>query len=196
MDKIEDCRNRLAALTTEGIGAPHASPADSLAACRARRVALRELKRDVLARLYSLRTATHAQAKKTLGPKPSPGELWERREEGARRLLEDVRQRVIGHVDDASAEAVEAWGEINREIDRRLGLLAELERKLAAAAGEAPAGAARNEKRDREAADDDLYAAVGAAVQQGLTGSAFCPHCGQSVEPDDRFCRRCGHHLG
>ena len=101
--------------------------------------------------------------------------------ERARGLLADVRQRVKGLLDDKGAAAVAAWAEINREIDRRLDLLAELEGKLA--------------RRETDDESDDLYAAVGAAVQKGSRPGAFCVHCGHGIEPDDRFCRRCGHRL-
>ncbi len=46
-----------------------------------------------------------------------------------------------------------------------------------------------------EEASDDLYAAVGATVRKAGKAAAYCPHCGQGVEADDRFCRRCGHRL-
>ena len=107
---------------------------------------------------------------------------------------------------DGKGSAVEAWAEINREIDRRLDRLAGLEVKLARVAGEGdapappvppvPPAADRPQVARRETPDDDdLYAAVGAAVQKGSRSGAFCSHCGQGVEPADRFCRRCGRRL-
>ncbi|MCP3960656.1 MAG: zinc ribbon domain-containing protein [bacterium] len=194
MGKIDICRSRLANLTVEG------SPEKSLEACRSRQKRLRSLKREVLAQLLALRIEVQEQTQKTRGPKPSLRELWERRDEGARELLADVKQRVTGLLDEETPAAIEAYSEINEEIDARLAKLTEIESRLAGVTGEVDDAAARIERRlssDRseDHEDDDLYAAVGAAVKEGPRPDAFCSHCGQGIEPDDRFCRRCGHRL-
>jgi hypothetical protein len=198
MEQIERYRSRLAALTTAAMESPDAIPGEALAACRAQQSGLRQLKKEVLAHLLTLRARAREDARRSLAPNPSLKELWERRDEGARELLDDVRERVTGLFDDADAEAVEAWGEISREIDERLDRLRELEPKLARAAGEEPAaalGLPGRRRLDRDAGDDDLYAAVGAAVQKGSRPGAFCSQCGQGVASGDRFCRHCGHRL-
>ena len=200
MAKIDLFRNRLATLTADGIEGPGTSPERALAACRSRQERLRSLKRQVLAQLFALRVEVQEQTRKTRGPRPSMRELWERRDEGARELLADVKQRVTGLLDEETPDAIEAWSEINEEIDAKLASLAEIESRLAASTGELDAAAARIERRlrsDRQESheDDDLYAAVGAAVQDGERPTAFCSYCGHGIEPDDRFCRRCGHRL-
>lgn len=201
MEKFEEYRSRLAALDAEGASSD-ASSGVSLAACRSLQDRLRELKREILAQLFTVRANVHRQAKRSLGPRPTMRELWDRRDEGAKNLLKDVQLRVTGLLDDKDGSAaVGTWSGINQEIDARLGRLAELERELSrAAAGPAEdlaPGLTERPKPDRqEAAEDDLYAAVGAAVQKGAAaGDAFCAHCGQPIDADDRFCRRCGHVL-
>ncbi len=210
MKKIEDYRRRLAALEVE--------QAASLAASRSLESRLRSLKRQVLAKLTALRAGAGERGARSRKP---------RTEEGARKLLKDVHDRVTGLLDNRdAATAVEEWSQINQEIEARLARLAELEPTLARAADEAaagvrPAGPPSTEGREaagedpdddlyaaagprpadrpgterRESGDDDLYAAVGAEKQKGSRHDAYCPHCGKGVEPDDRFCRRCGHHL-
>lgn len=198
MEKIEEYRNRLAAFTTAGVGSPDASPAESLKACRSLQSQLRDFKREVLAQLLTLRAKTQEQARRSLDL-PSLRELWERRDEGARKLFEDTQERLTGFLDDEAEDAMEAWAEINEEVDARLGRLAELEHKLARAAGEDDAGAFHPRNRPgigpRDTGDDDLYAAAGAAAQQGTKRGAFCARCGRGIEADDRFCRHCGHSL-
>lgn len=200
METFEEYQSRLAALAAEGAGSPGASPEASLAACRSARDRLRELKREILAQLFKVRAHIHRQAKRATGQGPTLGELWDRRDEGARSLVKDVQLRVIGLLDDkGGSAAVEAWARLNREIDAHLRRLAERERQLArAAVGEddvasRPPGLPAPERRKAE--KDDLYAAVGSAVQKGAKGGAFCSHCGQPIDAEDRFCRRCGHHL-
>ena len=211
MDEIKDFRRRLAALSTRG--------AATLAGCRSRQSRLRELKREVLERLADLRSEIRERARRSLEGPPSPREVWERRQEGAKKLLADVQERVIGLVDGKPGDAVEALTGINEEVDARLADLEQLESRLSSGAGArraeiareaatgdadddqvyAAAGAAvRPPKAETEVAapSDDVYAAAGAAVQKGEPLSdAYCPHCGQGHEADDRFCRRCGRRL-
>ncbi|MEM7350761.1 MAG: zinc ribbon domain-containing protein [Acidobacteriota bacterium] len=187
MDNIAQVRESLDDLST--------GESASLAACRERQEALRRLKRQVLARIFALRNDVRGQAEKTRGPKPTVDELWERRDEGAKALLEDVHESVIGLVDDDSEDAIEAWSELNREIDALLEKLEALERKLSASAPAIDRDRLLNIGRQDDS-EDDLYAAVGAAVQKGAKDGPFCPHCGQRIDATDRFCRRCGHRLG
>ncbi len=216
MDKIAEYRRRLAALSTEGVDADSPSPAKALADCRSLEDRLRELKREVLARIAALRAEVREQAKASLKPLPSA------RKERAKRLLADVQQRVIGLVDGKRGDATRAWAQINQEIDQHLARLARLESRLTRVASArrvaarppkaearaedsgdddlyAAAGAAAHppkaEARAEDSGDDDLYAAVGAEVRKGEPSGAFCPHCGRGLEPDDRYCRRCGHRL-
>ena len=223
MDQIKDIRRRLAALTVSGVDANSSTPATSLADCRAIQSRLRELKREVLARIRALRTEVSDRARESLRSRPSMREDWKRRREGAKQLLTDVQKRVIGLVDGKHGDALEAWSKVSEEIDERLAKLEELETRLARVAGEAAVGrrraapppAAENEAEgtddlyaaagaatrpppaqdEPEEAGDDLYAAVGATVKKAGKAAAYCPHCGQGVEADDRFCRRCGHRL-
>lgn len=192
MDAYEAYRSRLADLDAEGAPSP--------AACRAARERLRELKREILARLFEVRAHVDRQAQRARGPGPTLGELWDRRDEGARALLKDVRLRVTGLLDDEEGSAaVDSWARLNQEIDARLERLAERERELSRAVGESAAASRRTARpvaEDRDAAEDDLYAAVGAAVKKGAKGGPFCSHCGQPLDAGDRFCRRCGHRLG
>ncbi len=224
MDKIAEYRRRLAALSIEGVGGDFSSPAKRLADCRSLEGRLRELKRQVLGQIASLRGEAQERAKASLKPRPSLREAWERRQEGAKRLLADVHQRVIGLVDGKHDDAARAWGQINQEIDQRLARLAELETRLTGVVGEAT-GAGRVATRRRktaaedtadddlyaavgaeacppeakaeteDTAEDDLYAAVGAEARKGQPRAAYCRHCGQGLEADDRYCRRCGHRL-
>ena len=192
MDDIEGYRRRLAALSNDRAGNRGASLADYQAA----QSRLRQLKRDVLARVAGLRSDVQERAAASLEGPPTLREAWRRRREGAGKLLSDVQQRVIGMVTREDGDAIEALTRINEEIDARLERLAGLERSLA----RRPEGDARTEPRPRPAEDeaagnDDLYAAVGAAVQRGEKADAHCPHCGRGLAPDDRFCRRCGHRL-
>ena len=133
MTKIQQCRRRLAALTTGGVESSHSSPGEALAACRALQAELRTLKQEVLARLAELRARAGERARRSMGL-GSPDEPLESRALKARGLLADVQRRVTGLL-DGKGSAVEAWAEINREIDRRLDRLAGLEVKLARAAG-------------------------------------------------------------
>ncbi len=223
MDKIKDIRRRLAALSVAGVDAESRSPATSLADCRAIQSRLRELKREVLVRIGALRTELTEQARESLGSRPSMRQDWQRRKEGAKQLLAGVQKRVIGLVDGKHGDALEAWSRLSEEIDARLSKLEGLETRLARVAGEA-AGVGRQAARSpategedsgddlyaaagasarpqpagdeaEDAGNDDLYAAVGATVRKGGKAGAYCPHCGQGLEPDDRFCRRCGHRL-
>ncbi len=202
MTKIEQYRRRLADLGVEEIEAGSATPATTLAACRVLESRLRQLKRDVLAEVTALRDRAEgrgARSRKRLS------------QEGARKLLKDVHDRVTGFLDNRDAATVVGeWSEISREIDARLARLAELELGLVRAARrETPgedadddlyaAAAARPRDRpevaSRESGGDDFYAAVGAVAQKGEAHDAYCPHCGRGVEADDRFCRKCGHRL-
>ncbi len=210
MSKIGEFRRRLAALDVEQIAAGSASPATSLVSCRALESGLRSLKRQVLAELTTLRAG--AEERGTRSRKPLTPE-------GARQLLKDVQDRVTGFLDNREArDALGQWSQIDREIDDRLARLAELEAKLARTVGApdaavrrqtagedpddevyaaaAPRPADRSNEEGRESGDDDFYAAVGAAAQKGSRHDAYCSHCGQGVEPEDRFCRKCGRRLG
>ena len=221
MDRIADHRRRLSALTVESVERI-AAPAEALAACRATRDRLRDLKRDVLTELTDLRAEVSRQGKKARQGGPTLREAWKRRDEGARKLLRDVQERVTGLLDGDEGKALESWSQINREIDSRLARLAEIEPRLArAVVGDRPltlpgqhkapavseesddvyaaagASAAKPERaKPEQVMSDDAYAAVGAAVRKGERHDAYCPHCGTGVAPDDRFCRKCGHRLG
>ncbi len=241
MTEIKDVRRRLAALSTDGVDATSASPATSLVDCRALQDRLRELKREVLARIAALRAEVGDVASARLRRDQARESLastqgdWQRRKEGAKKLLAGVREQVIGLVEGKHGDALEAWARLSEEIDARLAKLEEIESKLARAAGEddalyledrpavaEDAGARREAVRAPEAEDegagdglyaaagastrtpvakteetekDEFYAAVGATVQKGGKAGAYCPHCGQGIEPDDRYCRRCGHRL-
>lgn len=196
MKKIARFRSRLADLTADRVEALRSSPAAALATCRQIQDQLRDLKREVLDQLVALRGQAADHARRALGTRPSPGGRNLRSEAEAKSLLGEVKQLL----DDKSAKAVPEWAGINREIDKRLERLAELELSLARTAGEidfTPLPPPPGRERDgADESDDDLYAAVGTAVQQGANPDAtFCPHCGRTIEPADRFCRRCGHHL-
>ncbi len=231
MEKIKDIRRRLAALSTRGVEADSSSPATSLADCRATQSRLRELKREVLARIAGLRTEVREQARASFKYRPSVRETWQRRQEGAKKLLAGVQERVIGLVDGKHGDALEAWSQVSEEIDARLAQMERFESRLARTVGDAAgsrragarpsggrppkaeaesdddlyaaAGAAQPGTRSpgsrppkaEDAGGDDLYAAVGAEVQKGEPRGGYCPHCGRGLEPDDRFCRRCGHRL-
>ncbi len=182
MKKIGEYKSRLAALKTSSAG--------SLEACRSLQEQLRELKREVLAQLLALRGEVWEKARKSVQSRPL---LGDRGKEGAKRLLGDVQERVMGLFDDDGAAEVEAWAEINQEIDARLDRLAALEHQLSRAV-EKPETALPPRTEHRDESGDDLYAAVGAAVRKGHR-SGFCSHCGKGVEPEDRFCRHCGHRL-
>ncbi len=189
MKKLEQLRSRLAALT-----AGSSSAAQDLAACRSLQERLRELKLEVLGQLAALRSEAYEKARRSPGPRPPDRELPERQAVAAKRLLQDVGQRVKGLLDDHGTAKLEKWSEIHREIDAHLGRLAQLEVRLARAAGEEVTGILRAPERPTAPdPDDELYAAVGAAVQQGQSPGTVCSHCGQTVDPGDRFCRRCGH---
>ena len=72
-------------------------------------------------RQAEVRAHVDRQAKRSMGPRPTLGELWDRRDEGARALLDDVQLRVTGLLDDEEGSAaVEAWAGLNRDIDARL----------------------------------------------------------------------------
>ncbi len=189
MDEVESYRRRLAALSGRTGAAP------SLAEVQAARERLRQLKRDVLARVEGLRDEVQEQAMASRKGAVTLGEAWNRRREGAKKLLADVRRRVIGLVDREHGKAIESLSEINVEIDQRLEKLEALETRLARTGGGVRPDTRPRPVEEDEAGDDDLYAAVGAAVQQGEAGDAFCPHCGKGLASGDRFCRRCGHRL-
>ncbi len=224
MDTIKDIRRRLAALSVREVEKGSASPAASLADCRALQIRLEQLKREALERIADLRSEVGERARERVKTRPSLSDGWRERQEGAKKLLADVQERVIGMIDGKQGDAIEAWTKVNEEIDARLARLEELEPRLARAAGDAtvsrrkPARAAQAEDVDAdddlyaaagatarptaagaEAEDgdarDDLYAAVGAEVRKSGQSDAYCPHCGRGIEPDDRYCRRCGHRL-
>ncbi len=73
MDKIKDVRRRLAALSTGGIDADSPLPATSLADCRVLQSRLRELKREVLARIAALRTEVTERSRESVRARPSMG---------------------------------------------------------------------------------------------------------------------------
>lgn len=223
MESSDQLRRRLAALDVGRVRREKRAPGTALIACRSLEGRLRELKREVLRDLHELRDDVHQQGRRAFGKKPTAKEMWRRRDEGARKLLADVRARVIGKIEDDDVDAIEVRSEIRREIDARLEELEQLEVELAAKTGEelppipgrsrsaaeeegddelyARAGADAPPPRpapesEPEGEDDDLYARVGAAVQEGERGDAHCPHCGRAIEDGDRFCRRCGHRLG
>ncbi len=222
MDKqIKDVRRRLAALATGSVDAS-SSPATALADCRVVQSRLRELKREILARIAAERAELSDEARESLRGRPSLKDDWRRRQEGAKKLLADVQERVIGLVDSKRGKALEAWSDLSEEIDARLAQLEELESRLAREAGArqtarrpppvppppeaeddhgddlyAAAGApARPPRPDAaDAGGGALSAAVGATVRKQGRSAAYCPHCGQGIDSDDRFCRRCGHRL-
>ncbi len=199
MDKsIKDVRRRLAAISSPSLDGASPASATSLADCRVAQSRLRELKREVLARITDERTEIRDRARESQEARPSISEGWRRRQEGAKKLLAGVQDRVIQLVDGQHGKNLKAWTELSEEIDQRLTRLEELEPRF-----ERAASAVRNVSKPppvprppaAEEDSDDLYAAVGAAVQKGEPSTAFCPHCGQGIEPEDRFCRRCGHRL-
>ncbi len=197
MKKIRELRRHLDTLTAGGTD--RASPAADLAACRALQERLQALKLEVLEQLAAARREGYERTRESLRSGtdlglPAAGDSAERRVAGAKQLLADVGQRVKGLLDDHGTGTVQKWSEIHREIDDHLRRLAQLEVRLAGDAGEDVADTLRAPRRRPQAgADDELYGLVGAAVQQGKSAAAFCPHCGQGVDPGDRFCRRCGH---
>jgi ribosomal protein S27AE len=191
MEPIEEHRNRLATLTVSG--------RESLAACRALQNGLRKLKRDLLAQILTLRTRTRKEAREAMATEPTLRNLWKRRKEIVDDAVDNVREKLTGEEsEDEDAEALEAWSEINREVDRRLERLDELEERLARAAGEEVPRRPSLTGRPRSASesDDDLYAAVGAESQEQRRSKRSCPECGTAVAGGDRFCGRCGHRLG
>lgn len=192
MKKIEQLRSRLSTLTGAQ-EAPPSSPAEDLKACRALQERLRELKLEVLGQVAALRSEAHDRAQGALGRQPSAPAHAERRRSEAAKLLRDVGYQVKGLIDDGGAAKLEKWSAIHREIDAHLERLAQLESQLARAAGPTAGPLRTPERPARADGDDELYAAVGAAVQQGQKPGAFCAHCGRGAEPDDRFCRQCGH---
>ncbi len=166
MDQIADHRRRLAALTVESVERI-AAPAEALAAGRATRDRLRDLKRDVLAELSDLRAEVSRLGKKSRQGRPTLREAWKRRDEGARKLLKDVQERVTGLLDGDEGKALESWSRINQEIDSRLARLAELEPRLArAVVGDRPLTlpGQHRPRADLEERDENLYAAAGAAA--------------------------------
>ena len=171
MDEVESYRRRLAALSADRASIGAGTPAPSLAEVRAAQGRLRRLKRDVLARVEGLRDEVQRQARAPRKGRPTMGEAWSRRREGAKKLLADVQRRVIGLVDREHGQAIESLSEINGEIDTRLEDLDMLESRLAGQVGgdaglETSPGSAENEAAGDDD-DDDLYAAVGAAVRKG-----------------------------
>lgn len=216
MEGIKEIRHRLDALTTDTI------KEYSLADCQELKAQLRKLKQDVLASIAGLRTGIQERASAATKSRRSLRETWRQREDGAKKLLADVQERVIGLVDGKHGDALEAWSRINQEIDARLAKLAKVESRLSrvtsdgavtlrtepkpsqtedaenedlyAAAG-AMARPQETEAKAEEPDNDNLYAAVGAAVRKGQPRDAYCPHCGQGLDPEDRFCRRCGHRM-
>ena len=222
MDRIADHRRRLATLTVERVERI-AAPAEALAACRATRDRLRDLKREVLTELTDLRAEVSRLGKKAKQGAPTLREAWKRRDEGRGSCYGTSRN---GHrlLDGDEGKALESWSQINREIDSRLERLAELEPRLARAVvgdrpltlpgqHEAPAASEKTDDdvyatagaatrpaeepaKPEQAMSDEAYAAVGAAVRKGERHDAYCPHCGTGVESADRFCRKCGHRLG
>jgi ribosomal protein S27AE len=192
MEPIEENRNRLATLTVSG--------RESLAACRALQNGLRKLKRDVLAQILTLRTRTRKEAREAMATEPTLRNLWKRRKEIVDDAVDNVREKLTGEEsEDEDAEALEAWSEINREVDRRLERLDELEAELARAAGEDVAKRPSVRGRPRsssDSADDDLYAAVGAESQEQRRSRRSCPECGTAIAAGDRFCGRCGQRVG
>ena len=195
MEKIDEYKSRLDELE---VGRLHASNT-SLGRCRSLRDKLRKLKREVLAEILKLRTKTRRQAQRTLEPRPTLKELWRRRGEGVGELFQDVKERVTGDVDEEDLEVVEAWGEINREVDARLSHLEDLEEELAEAAGEKVLRVGRSSAPSRislyDTSDDDIYAAVGAESRERRQRRKSCSSCGERVEADDKFCGECGARL-
>jgi ribosomal protein S27AE len=160
---------------------------------------LRKLKRDLLAQILTLRTRTRKEAREAMATEPTLRNLWKRRKEIVDDAVDNVREKLTGEEsEDEDAEALEAWSEINREVDRRLERLDELEERLARAAGEEVPRRPSLTGRPRSASesDDDLYAAVGAESQEQRRSKRSCPECGTAVAGGDRFCGRCGHRLG
>ena len=191
MEPIEENRNRLATLTVSG--------RESLAACRALQNGLRKLKRDVLAQILTLRTRTRKEAREAMATEPTLRNLWKRRKEIVDDAVDNVREKLTGEEsEDEDTEALEAWSEINREVDRRLERLDELEERLARAAGEEVPRRPSLTGRPRSASesDDDLYAAVGAESQEQRRSRRSCPECGTAIAAGDRFCGRCGQRVG
>ena len=196
---IKDVRRRLTAISTPSLDATSPTSATSLADCRVAQSRLRELKREVLARITDERSEIRDLARESQKTRPSITDGWRRRQKEAKKLLAGVQDRVIKLVDGDHGKALKAWTALSEEIDERLNRLEELEPRLERAA-RAPRPVSKPPPVPRQPpvpddADDNLYAAVGAAVQKGEPSTAFCPHCGQGVETDDRFCRRCGHRL-
>lgn len=200
MDRnIKDVRRRLAAISTPSLDSASPTSATALADCQVAQSRLRELKREVLARITDQRTEIRDLAQESQKARPSVTDGWRRRQEGAKKMLTGVQERVIGLVDGKPGKTLEAWTEVSEEINERLAKLEELEPRLQRAAGtRQPAGKPPPLPRPSETAEDedDFYAAVGAEAQKdGEPRTAFCPHCGQGIDDEDRFCRRCGHRL-
>ena len=181
MTTIESGRQRLSTLSTRGVG--------TLEDCRSLQEQLRSLKREILAELMEIRTRMSGQARTPLGPKPTLEELWDRRGEGAQRLLDDVKSRVTRLLETDTQKAVEEWSLLNGEIDDRLLVLAELELELGASSGDP------GFPDQRSAKEDEIYARVGAAVRSAEKQGPFCPQCGKGVHAGHRFCSHCGHLL-
>lgn len=191
MEQIEEYQRRLATLSIDGC--------DSLAACRAFQNGLRKLKRDVLAQILTLRTKTRKQAREAMKTEPSLRNLWKRRAEIVDEVVSNVKEQLTGDSDDEEVAALEAWTEINREIDSRLDHLDELEQRLAKDAGQEvarrPSASSRPRLGSPDSGDDDLYAVAGAEAQKRRRTAASCPECGGRIEAGDRFCGQCGYRL-
>ncbi len=215
MDKIKDVRRRLAALSTGGIDADSPLPATSLADCRVLQSRLRELKREVLARIAALRTEVTERSRESVRARPSMRGDWQRRKEDAKGLLANVQKRVIQLVDGKHGDALEAWSLLSEEIDARLSRLETLETRLTRVAGEddtiylegpppLPQDPDVRKGDENQTSDDDLYAATGAAARPPGAAAkaedtghddnlyAAVGATAQQGEKADAYCSNCG----